>query len=305
MAVIKQRVHRMNSSGSYDTIYYETSSDLVICSDGNSVESHIESLKNTIDSKADFDTVAILLQGGVLIYSNTVAGSYTYTVSAHPISAKFYQNSYKIGVVLLGGGGAGAASCRNDTSYPYNASGGASGYLNVIELTVTAGTQYDIVVGAGGKGNTTTTSTVNGSSGGATSFDTYSANGGSGGSYGRNKTSGGYNPTVPGGVSASGNYGSNIGAYGNEASVYNPYTKQYMLASGGGASPNNSGGNPGGINPYTNTQAGGNGSSGNTNATVIGGNAIEVGCGGGGAAAFTGSCTGGNGADGGVFIYYV
>ena len=38
MATLKQRVHRMNSSGSYDTIHYETSSSLVLRPSGRTVE---------------------------------------------------------------------------------------------------------------------------------------------------------------------------------------------------------------------------------------------------------------------------
>lgn len=44
MATLKQRVHRKNSSGSYDTIYYETSSEVVIRPDGSTVEEALESL---------------------------------------------------------------------------------------------------------------------------------------------------------------------------------------------------------------------------------------------------------------------
>lgn len=42
MATVKQRVHRMNESGSYDTIYYETSSEVVIRPDGTTVEQTIQ-----------------------------------------------------------------------------------------------------------------------------------------------------------------------------------------------------------------------------------------------------------------------
>lgn len=40
MATIKQRVHRMNESGSYDTIHYETSSSCVLLSNGSYLSSY-------------------------------------------------------------------------------------------------------------------------------------------------------------------------------------------------------------------------------------------------------------------------
>lgn len=38
MATLKQRLHRKNSAGTYDTIHYETSSDVVMRPSGRSVE---------------------------------------------------------------------------------------------------------------------------------------------------------------------------------------------------------------------------------------------------------------------------
>lgn len=53
MATLKQRVHRMNSSGSYDTIYYETSSEVVIRPDGTTVESAINSIAESSGNPAE------------------------------------------------------------------------------------------------------------------------------------------------------------------------------------------------------------------------------------------------------------
>lgn len=53
MATLKQRVHRMNESGSYDTIYYETSSEVVIRPDGTTVESAINSIAETSGNPAN------------------------------------------------------------------------------------------------------------------------------------------------------------------------------------------------------------------------------------------------------------
>lgn len=49
MAVLKQRLHRKNASGSYDTIWLETSSDLVKMSDGSTtLTSKISSMDSSI-----------------------------------------------------------------------------------------------------------------------------------------------------------------------------------------------------------------------------------------------------------------
>ena len=45
MATLKQRLHRLNSSGTYDVVHLETSADLVLCSDGTTtVESSMSVL---------------------------------------------------------------------------------------------------------------------------------------------------------------------------------------------------------------------------------------------------------------------
>jgi hypothetical protein APCC8_04218 len=53
MAILKQRLHRKNSSGGYDTIWLETSSDLVLMSDGTTtLTSKISSIDTAINGKA-------------------------------------------------------------------------------------------------------------------------------------------------------------------------------------------------------------------------------------------------------------
>lgn len=46
MATLKQRLHRKNSSGSYDIIYLETSASMVLMANGTTVET-------AVNSKAD------------------------------------------------------------------------------------------------------------------------------------------------------------------------------------------------------------------------------------------------------------
>ena len=52
MATLKQRLHRKNSSGSYDVIHLETSASCVLLSSGTTVESKISSMETAISSKA-------------------------------------------------------------------------------------------------------------------------------------------------------------------------------------------------------------------------------------------------------------
>lgn len=61
MATLKQRVHRKNSSGSYDTIHYETSASCVVTSGGNSAQSHLDNIyniKHNITDTPNGDTTA-------------------------------------------------------------------------------------------------------------------------------------------------------------------------------------------------------------------------------------------------------
>ena len=52
MAVLKERLNRKNSSGTYDVIYLETSSSVVIMADGTTAESKIINMQSFINSKA-------------------------------------------------------------------------------------------------------------------------------------------------------------------------------------------------------------------------------------------------------------
>lgn len=54
MATLKQRLHRKNASGSYDTIHLETSSSLVLRPSGRTVEQDLEAYLPKVQ---DSDTV--------------------------------------------------------------------------------------------------------------------------------------------------------------------------------------------------------------------------------------------------------
>lgn len=75
MAILKQRVHRMNSSGSYDTIYYETHAGCVVTSNNDIVEnwlnwlhSRISTLENNSGSFSGFRNIQ-------LVYRDSGSGS--------------------------------------------------------------------------------------------------------------------------------------------------------------------------------------------------------------------------------------
>lgn len=61
MATLKQRLHRKNSSGSYDTVHLETSSSMVLRPNGNTVE---DDLANYLPEVQDSDNVPESLKSG-------------------------------------------------------------------------------------------------------------------------------------------------------------------------------------------------------------------------------------------------
>ena len=52
MAVLKERLNRKNASGTYDVIYLETSSSVVIMADGTTLEAKIIAMNTAINGKA-------------------------------------------------------------------------------------------------------------------------------------------------------------------------------------------------------------------------------------------------------------
>uniref|UniRef100_A0A6C0IH63 Fibronectin type-III domain-containing protein n=1 Tax=viral metagenome TaxID=1070528 RepID=A0A6C0IH63_9ZZZZ len=140
--------------------------------------------------------------------------------------------------------------------------GGSGGQLKALTgtniYTVTPGTQYTIVVGAGGQGGQSgTNSETNGSPGGDSSFDTITSYGGSGGAFSRNMVQlqdtnkfgkggnggQGYGNLVGGsggGQNSSNNYGqfnsSGTGSLGSPTNFYGSY--QYYGPGGNGGVPN-------------------------------------------------------------------
>lgn len=65
MATLKQRLHRKNSSGTYDTVHLETSSSLVVRPSGNTVEADLAAYLPKVQ---DSDTVPESLMNQKLLY---------------------------------------------------------------------------------------------------------------------------------------------------------------------------------------------------------------------------------------------
>lgn len=65
MATLKQRLHRKNSSGTYDTVHLETSSSLVVRPSGNTVEADLAAYLPKVQNS---DTVPESLINQKLLY---------------------------------------------------------------------------------------------------------------------------------------------------------------------------------------------------------------------------------------------
>lgn len=132
----------------------------------------------------------------------------------------------KIWVEVYGAGGGGAVLTSGTGVAP--AGGGGGGVAKKL-LTVAPGTVYNLVVGAGGTGGTT--SPTNGSAGGASNFNSgaVSATGGAGG------TSVGANPLALSGIGSGGDINYRIGTGGS--ALTQPGGGVLGGAGGGGESP--------------------------------------------------------------------
>lgn len=173
-------------------------------------------------------------------------------------------------ITMVGGGGGGSAP--RDGNNP-GAGGGGGGTAIKIPYSVTPGSSYTVVIGAGGRGGIGNGAT--GGNGGVSSFEEYSVAGGNGGEY---------YPTCCGSKGGAGALANSVNAAGPP---YNTVGMFYSLAGGNGADAGGGGGS-----------AFGRGGSGG--GTVPGVNGFGYGSGGGGGG--RPSFNGGNGASGLVLI---
>lgn len=251
---------------------------------------------NTGTDTVDFVTPATL-SGRTNVAVFTSVGGYTWTAPA---------NCTEITVFGCGGGGGGGGGGVGTSSIGGAGGGGGGAQPYPVNISVTPGTQYNLVVGAGGTGGIAGTSSVttggNGTQGQPSSFDVVNfynfGDGGSGGIGGSSPSGGGGGApnTSPGASGGSGFAGSTTGSTGQSTVVSLGGTGGTLDANGSG------GGGGGGGSLSSGAGAGGNnGSPTGANAT---GNSAG---GGGGMGRRVGVGTvgaGGNGGPGVIIIVY-
>ena len=211
-----------------------------------------------------------------------------------------------IDVFLVGGGGGGGAA--NGNAY-HGGSGGGGGYVSTQKnVSITAGTSYSIVIGAGGSA----ASASNGGSGGETKAFGYSASGGSGGRTG-NVNAGGSGGSGGGGGSrySTGGTGGSNGSDGSMAggsdergaggSGSGITTREFGDSSGRLYSGGGGGGSGHGVSALSSGGTGGGGDGGSSTTNPTNGTA-NTGGGGGGSVCSSGNASGAAGGSGIVVI---
>lgn len=206
-----------------------------------------------------------------------------------------------IAVIVGAGGGGGSGGSGN--SVASGGCGGGGGYVLVTSvITVTPGTSYPVVVGAGGNGGARPGAYANGiqgGTGGSSSFNGLTAFGGQGGLGGITGLDH-QSTRAQGGTLGGLGYAHNFipetptGESGTDKLVVPPYQTVSAGGGGGGAGQNNITGAAGGIAGIGNGGRGGNGGA-NPTAGVAGG----YGAGGGGGGASNGTTVGAAGGRGG------
>lgn len=253
----------------------------------------------------------IVNTGWKLLWSKTTAGAEDWVAPD-----LFGGKSYKIGVLVIGGGGSGAAATRG----PGYVMGGSSGRATYFTMTISPGSSVPVVVGKGGDSNHAVNKQLSGNRGGASSFNGITADGGSGGAlnektvpYGAqcatyyirsgNPFGGALNPNY---MDASINYSAYVG-HPNEC--FNPFEGKKILGAGGTANILSQFAIEGGIDPIT--KLGGSNGVYSEGFAAVSEDASGVGCGSGGALNNASasandsrySATSGKAGDGAVYIY--
>lgn len=231
----------------------------------------------------------------------------SYWYHTFPFSSTFTPNQSLTADYLVVGGGGGAG--------PYGGGGGAGGFRTFTSQSLTANTDYTVVVGAGGLGSGT--SSTGGSNGTASSFNGSTAGFGGGGGSGETSSAAGFGKGQNGGATNGSGGGSGYfvttggtgdGTGGNGGGGIN--NTGYPSGGGGGASANGASasgknGGAGGNGTYTAISGGAATGLGQ----LSGGNYYFAGGGGGGAGNPVGSGVGtagtgglGGGGNGGQFL---
>ena len=236
-------------------------------------------------------------------------------------------------LVIAGGGGGGAGHAGG---------GGAGGYRSFTSQSLTSGTSYPVVIGAGGAGaiqggirkgisgsnSIFGSSSSTGGGGGGSRFDANGGSGGSGGGaayYGSagSGNAGSYSPVEGyaggggGGSNAAGSGGGGAGGVGvtdtnaengeNGGAGSNAHSS-WATATGTGVSGYYAGGGGGGAytpaGDYYNGTGGSGGGGGGGQATAGNAATVNTGSGGGGGAVYSAQLAGGAGASGLVIVRY-
>ena len=188
-----------------------------------------------------------------------------------------------IKVAVWGGGGGGGGGS--------NGSGGGGGGYAEGTYVVTAGTVYQITIGAAGGGGA---STVSGTAGGTTCFSTAAACGGTiliSASPGQPGLTGAGNAGGAGGIGSGGYLNTTLGQGGSSNSPL-------------GAPGSNGGGYNYTSNASAGSAAGGGGGVGGGNANSFSGSSAQANSGAGGGGGYNGLGSGGNGASGKIIVYW-
>jgi len=191
------------------------------------------------------------------IYKVGTVGQQTYTTPGN-YSWVCPANITSVNVLCVGGGGSGADGQGGG-------GGGGTGYRN--NISVTPGTSYSVVVGAGG---------VNGYSGGNSYFNNISVVAGYGGSGGTSTRVGGSYAGTAGGQGGSGGSGAGAGGGGTGGYIGNGgfggaggYVSNTATQSGGNGAGGGGGGGGGAFNAY-NTENGRNAGGGGGGIGILG-----------------------------------
>ena len=152
MAVLKERLNRKNASGGYDTIYLETSSDIVIRPDGTTVEATLTTIKNDLTQvKSDLEDVGGDIQQQV---TTIITGGNAKHASTHASGGSDPITPGAIGALSSGGTAAAATKLATSRTIQTNLGSTSAASFNGT-ANVSPGVTGILGFGNGGTGKTT------------------------------------------------------------------------------------------------------------------------------------------------------
>ncbi|WP_300944243.1 DUF6273 domain-containing protein [uncultured Duncaniella sp.] len=147
MATLKQRLHRKNSSGTYDTIHLETSADLVLMSDGSTkLTDKITSMDTAISGKAAASHTHTTISGNAGTATKLATARTIRTNLASTATASFDGSGNVTpgvtGVLGVANGGTGVASIAALKTALGIGSGGSGEILTDVPTTLGASYRF-------------------------------------------------------------------------------------------------------------------------------------------------------------------